>query len=133
MGKWYTVATASVEPTAIGAVSSRYVPVALHWNVGPQALPALYMKLCIRSSRRYSLARWPDLSFSSWANIVMMTSLSHVYDLPTGVGNSSVPGGVDSFTSSPGRSMCSNSLLEDEYARSTLFTYQRSPPGVFEK
>lgn len=62
----HTVATASVDPTAIGAVSSRYVPVALHWNVGPHKFDDLYMKLCIFNSRKYSFARCPDLSFSSY-------------------------------------------------------------------
>lgn len=77
---------ANVVPTNIGAVSSRYVPlmrnilfcfvetkfisniykpVAEHWNGGPQVLAALYIKLCIRNSRRFNFAVCPARSFSS--------------------------------------------------------------------
>lgn len=42
------------------------LPVALHWNDGPHVLAALYMNACMRSSRRYSLAKCPALSLASY-------------------------------------------------------------------
>lgn len=102
-----------------------YLPVALHWYDGPHLLDALYINDCMRKSRRYSLAKCPDLSLASYKynrimwikvaqfklkqsittltceNMVTTCSLSHVYDLPTGVGKSNVPRGVDSLTLTP--------------------------------
>lgn len=41
------------------------LPVAEHWNGGPHVLAALYMKLCIRNSRKLRIAVCPARSFAS--------------------------------------------------------------------
>lgn len=103
---------AKTDPTAKGAVSSLYVPVALHLNVGPHIFVALYIKLCILKSLKYNFAICDVISLSPCVYIVITRSL-HVYDLPTGVGNSRVEcGGVVSFTFKPGLSICSNFLFD---------------------
>lgn len=60
--------------------------------------------------------------------MTIVCSCMHSNDFPIGVANRNVWGGVESFTSNPGRSICSNSGFDDEYESSTLLTNQRSPP-----
>lgn len=128
-------AIANAVPTAKGAVSSLYDPVALQWNGGPHLPLSLNMKLCICISRKYSRAIWPDWSpESKGANITTVCSLSQTYDLPTGVGKYiGVCEGEVSLTSKPGRSGCSNSGLDEEYVNSKRLMYQPSPPDDWKK
>jgi hypothetical protein len=66
--------------------------------------------------------------------IVTIVSCSHAYDFPTGVANKNVFfNGVANFTSKFGRSICSNNEFDDEYDKSMLLMYHRSPPGVLAK
>lgn len=64
--------------------------------------------------------------------ITIVCSCIHSNDFPMGVAKRKVCGGVESFTLSPARSMCSKRGLDEEYESSTLFMYHRSPPVEYE-
>lgn len=78
-------AIARVEPTAIGAVSSRYFFSALHSNASSKLSP-LYMNGCTCNRRNSRLPRSPAGGWSS-SSVLNSTSTSlQECDLPTGVG-----------------------------------------------
>lgn len=56
---------------------NKNLPVAEHWYGGPQELAALYIKLCIRNSRKFKIAVCPARSFSSCQRNNLLCVVTH--------------------------------------------------------
>lgn len=82
----HSTAIASVEPTAIGAVSSRILDCELHSYSGEKSA-LLYMNGCNCTLRRYRVPVSPGILAESGSGPICTTASEQENELPTGVGN----------------------------------------------